>query len=115
MLSLANNPTVTLHSYVYLFSSYPANGCYSYSMCIYHMKDHGQVKVFLFMLYIRGGGEDGAAATVKKIMVGLSPPPKNYLEPSSIIRHTVIEQPRSRYSNGAFTVFLEEQCSKLSM
>ena len=40
------------------------------------------------------------------------------VEPSSVasvIRDTLIEQSRSRYSNRAVTVFLEKQCNKLRM
>ena len=64
------------------------------------------------------GGRQGAAAPVKKKLLGGLSPPKIICccdgEPS-IIRDTLIEHSRSRYSNRAVTVFFEEQCSKLRM
>ena len=57
----------------------------------------------------REGGARGATAPVKKFWRGLAPL-KLF---NSIIRDTLIEQSRSRYSNRAVTVFFEEQCSKL--
>ena len=51
VLSLANSPTPILHSY--LFTPYPANGCYAplhllhvLDACIYHVRNHVHVKVF---------------------------------------------------------------------
>ena len=56
-------------------------------------------------------GQGGLRPCEKKFWRGLVPL-KLF---NSIIRDTLIEQSRSRYSNRAVTVFFEEQCSKLQI